>query len=150
MSPFAWYFPRIARASSFLPFDTSHLGLSGTNTINPRIWNNGYDICSRHGTLHDQLFDMPIVAYVTAAELMAPKLQHALYRAVAVCRCRGCAFSVARRGAAVWAMPIPMPDRILVPKKAQWLLTAAWMIAPTIAMLDPMPTHVLRPNLSAI
>lgn len=119
MSPFAWYFPRIARASSFLPLDTSHLGLSGTNTINPRIWNNGYDICSRQGSLHDQLFDMPIVAYVTAAELMAPKLQHALYRAVAVCRCRGCAFSVARRGAAVWAMPIPMPDKILVPKKAQ-------------------------------
>ena len=93
---------------------------------------------------------MPMVAYVTTAELMTPKLQDALYRAVAVCRCRGCAISVASRGAAVWVMPIPIPDKTLVPKKAQWLLTAVWTIAPTITMLAPMQTHVFRPNASAI
>lgn len=91
-----------------------------------------------------------MVAYVTAAALITPKLQDALYRAVAVCRCRGCAISVARSGDAVWAMPIPIPDKTLVPKKAQWLLTAVWMIAPTITMLAPMKIHVFRPNASAI
>lgn len=47
-------------------------------------------------------------------------------------------------------MPIPIPDKTLVPKKAQWFLTAIWIIAPAMTMLDPMPTQILRPNLSAI
>lgn len=89
-----------------------------------------------------------MVPRVTHAETMEPQYQMAWKRFVTFARCRGCAISVVRGGAAVCAKARPTPSINLVPKNAQGPFVAHWTMAVASMREDPSPIVKRLPNRS--
>lgn len=92
----------ISRASSFLPLEHSHLGLSGGSHM-PKNWIAGIAICTPTGIFQAALDVYLTVPNTVQAATMEPTYHSVLYMVVSVPRCWGYASSMIKRGAEPWA-----------------------------------------------